>query len=220
MSETKGGSSVSITDVGRGLYNISRYDYGRCFISNIVVERDWRNDTALTPNFAIVLTGGVIENITVINYECNIQAPKNYSGRPSSVNSLVVLEGGVNLEACNIGNSKFIRAKTGIIGGDININSYNNSRRVNANNILFNNVGVIIGNAVLMNSKLIDSYVQKNLFAENLFSKIINCYFENSRLNLQYLTLEKGMVIAKSVFENTTFNLNDNTVMYDNIDIS
>lgn len=46
VSETLNGSPAAITDSGVTGFNISRFNYGRCYISDIVVERDWRNDNA------------------------------------------------------------------------------------------------------------------------------------------------------------------------------
>lgn len=121
VSETLNGPPVVITDAGKVGFNISRYDYGRCYISDITVEREWRSDNAVTQNFSVLLTGGVIKNITVKNYDVNIKPPANYGGRPIAIEGLILIEGAADLECCNLSNGKFIRAKTSRIGGDISL---------------------------------------------------------------------------------------------------
>ncbi len=220
VSETKGGAPVAITDAGEKGFNISRYDYGRCYISNITVEREWRNDNALTPNFSVLLTGGVLKNITVKNYEANIQAPKDYAGRPITVDGFTVIEGGANLDACNINNGKFIRVKTGILGGDINLTTLQNSRRIYAGDCLFQNVGVNFGNVILQNSTFLNALIQKPSSQDSLFSVLANCYMEHTRIYLHWLTTNKAMIIAKCVFDQVTTDINANTKMVDNLDLN
>jgi hypothetical protein len=221
VSEAKNGSPVVITDEGIAGFNVSRYDYGRCYISNILVERDWRDDNLLTPNFSITLTGGVVKNVTVKNYEVNIGAPKNYVGRPIIVEGLSVIEGGTNLDACNITNSKFIRVKKGILGGDINFSSpAQNIRKIYGDNCLFQNIGVNLGNVVLNHSTFINSYIQKPGDFNSLYSKILSSFLENTKINLHWLTQDKGMIISKCVFENVTLDINSKTRMIENTDIT
>ncbi|MEB3100776.1 right-handed parallel beta-helix repeat-containing protein [Ferviditalea candida] len=220
VSETKGGTPAAITDAGQAGFNISRYDYGRCYIANITVEREWRNDNALTFNFSLLLTGGVLKNITVKNYEASIQAPKNYAGRPITVEGLTVIEGGANLDACNLSNGKFIRIKTGIMGGDINLTTSQNTRRIYAEDCLFQNVGVNFGNVVLHNSTFLNALIQKPTAQNSLVSVISNSYLENTKIYLHWLTVNKAMIIAKCVFDRVTTDINANTKLVDNLDLN
>ncbi len=221
VSETQGGTPVIITDAGITGFNISRYDYGSCSISNISVERDWRNDNSLTDGFSITLTGGVVRNITVKNYEVSIRSPQNYVGRPISVEGLTVIEGGVNLESCNLSNGKFLRAKTGIIGGDINLgsNDVKYTRKINTDNCLFQNVGVNFNGNVLNNrSTFFNSIIRK--IDNNATSIISNSYLENTSISLHWLTKPKAMTIARNIFNNVTTDISASTVLIENLNLT
>ncbi len=221
VSEALGGTPVVFSDAGITGFNISRYDYGRCYISNVTVERDWRNDNALTDGFSIIMTGGVVRNVLVKNYEVSIRSPQNYVGRPITVEGITILEGGLNLESCNLSNGKFMRAKTGIMGGDINFgsNDVGYTRKLNVDNCLFQNVGVNFdGNVVNNRSTILNSIIRK--IDNNAISIINNCYLENTSISLHWLTKPKAMTIVKCVFNNITTDINSSTVSIDNVIIN
>ncbi|MDP4083186.1 MAG: right-handed parallel beta-helix repeat-containing protein [Bacillota bacterium] len=221
VAETKDGTPVKITDTGTLGFNVSRYDYGRCYISNIIVERDWRDDNSLTPNVNLILTGGVLKNITVKNYEVNIIAPKSYVGSPITVEGLTIIEGGAGLDACNLSNGKFIRVKKGIMGGDVTFSSSaQNIRKIVANSCLFQNVGVNVGNILLNSSTFLNSYIQKPSYLDSLNSTISNCSLENTKLNLHWLATSNSMVIARCTFDNVSMDVNSNTKMIENVSLN
>lgn len=220
VSETLNGSPVTLTDSGLNGFNISRYNYGRCYISDINLERDWRNDNALSPNFKLLLTGGVIRNITVKNYEIDIRTPTNYAGRPISVNGIVLIEGGANFESCHLSNSSFQRIKTGILGGDIALgsNDIKFTRKLIVDNCLFQNVGINFnGNVTNNRCTFVNSIIAKADSAN--VSLINNSYLENTKVNLRWLTREKSMTIAKCIFNNVVTDINANTRMIDNVSL-
>lgn len=220
VSETLNGNPVPITDGGTSGFNISRYNYGRCYISDITVERDWRNDNNLSPNFQLLLTGGVIRNITVKNYEIDIRTPMNYAGRPISVDGVMLIEGGANFESCLLSNSSFVRIKTGILGGDISLgsNDVRYTRKLIVDNCLFQNMGINFnGNVVNNRSTFINSTIGK---IDNTNTSIINnSYLENTKINLHWLTRDKSMTIAKCIFNNVSTDTNANTRLIDNISL-
>ncbi|SFL10978.1 Right handed beta helix region [Paenibacillus sp. 1_12] len=217
VSDSLNGKPIAITDAGVSGFNISRFNYGRCYISNIVVERDWRTDNALAKNFNLIITGGVVTNITVKNYDIDISTPENYAGRPNTIDGVTLIEGAANFEGCNLSNGKFLRAKTGRIGGDITFGTYTNGllRTIVANNCLFQNVAVNFeGNVTSSNSTFMNSTVRKT---DNAAASIVtNCYFNNVQIALHWLTKDKAMTIAKCVFNNVSTDTNSSTRMIDN----
>ncbi|WP_257143998.1 right-handed parallel beta-helix repeat-containing protein [Bacillus sp. AFS002410] len=221
VSETQGGTPVVIMDTGIPGFNISRYDYGSCSISNITVERDWRSDNTLTDGFSIILTGGVVKNVNVKNYEVGIISPQNYTGRPNTIEGLTVIEGGVNLESCNLSNAKFLRAKTSILGGDINLGSgdTNYTRKINVESCLFQNVGLNYNGNVLNNrSTFLNAIIRKS--DNNATSIIANSYLENTNISLHWLTKPKAIIIARNVFNNVVTDTNASTVLIENLNIT
>ncbi|MCY9664529.1 right-handed parallel beta-helix repeat-containing protein [Paenibacillus alginolyticus] len=220
VSETLNGNPVTITDSGTSGFNISRYNYGRCYISDITVERDWRNDNTLSPNFQLLLTGGVIRNITVKNYEIDIRTPMNYTGRPISVDGIMLIEGGANFESCLLSNSSFVRIKTSILGGDISLgsNDVRYTRKLIVDNCLFQNIGINFNGSVVNNrSTFVNSTIGK---IDNTNTSIINnSYLENTKINLHWLTRDKSMTIAKCIFNNVSTDTNANTRLIDNISL-
>ncbi|MFP3123372.1 right-handed parallel beta-helix repeat-containing protein [Ectobacillus funiculus] len=220
VSETLNGSPVVITDAGITGFNISRYDYGRCYISNIIVERDWRNDNAVATNFRIILAGGIVKNVTVKNYDLSIKSPSNYVGRPITVEGLTLIEGAADLESCNLSNGKFLRAKSSRMGGDISLGSNNvqYTRKINAENCLFQNVGVNFdGNVVNSHSIFLNSIIRKT---DNSASSIITQgYLENTLISLHWLTKEKAMTIVRCTFNNVSTDVNASTRLIDNSNI-
>ncbi|MGG0275872.1 chitobiase/beta-hexosaminidase C-terminal domain-containing protein [Bacillus rhizoplanae] len=214
VSENVNGVPVVIYDSGEWGFNISRYNYGRCYISDVVVERDWNIDRSL--GFAPILTGGVIKNVTVKNYNIDIKPFDNYVGRPNIIDNLILVGAGGNISSCNISNSKFITRTR----QDIALGSTQNSYvGVHAENCLFQNVAVNFVNAVVCNSKFIDnSTVYKS---DNVLQTILtNSYLENGKISLHWLSLQKGMLITKCLFNNVTTDVNTNTIMIDNMDLT
>ncbi|CAN7296696.1 right-handed parallel beta-helix repeat-containing protein [Paenibacillus sp. LjRoot56] len=220
VSESANGTAITLTDAGASGYNISRYNYGRCYISDITVERDWRNDNALTKNFALLLSGGVLRNITVKNYELEIVSPANYVGRPILVDGVTVIEGGANFESCEISNCTFQRVKTGILGGDINLGSTDTqyTRKIIADQCLFQNVGVNYnGNVTNNRSTFLNSNIGKS--DNTNIAVITNSYLENTNINMHWLTRPKSMTVARSIFSNVVVDVNANTRMLENLTI-
>lgn len=222
VSETEGGPPVVITDGGEPGFNISRYNYGRCYVSNILVERDWRPNTSVEEGFTLLLTGGIAKNITVKNYEVNIKPPANYSGRPITVEGLTLIEGAANIECCNISNGKFLKAKAKRMGGDIvfGSNNINYTRRINVQHCLFENVEVIFeGNVLMTDSIFIKSSIGKSASSPES-STLLTSYLETSRINLHWLTKSNHMTIAKCLFNNVTTNSGTGVRMIENTDIT
>jgi hypothetical protein len=222
VAETLDGTPVAISDAGVGGFNISRYDYGRCYISNITLERDWRKDTSLESNFQVILTGGVIKNITVKNYDVSIRPIANYAGRPITVEGLTLIEGTAWLECCNISNGKFMKAKAKRIGGDITFGSTDvkYTRRINAAHCLFQNVDVNFeGNVVMTDSTFIKSGIGKSGGGSG-FSTLLTSYLEDSKINLYWLTKPNHMTIAKCIFNNVTTTAGAGVRTIENTDIT
>lgn len=222
VSETEGGTPVVITDVGESGFNISRYNYGRCYVSNVLVERDWRSNTAVDVGVALLMTGGVVKNVTVKNYDVDIKPPADYAGRPITVEGLTLIEGAANLECCNISNGKFIKAKAKRMGGDISfgLSDIKCTRRINAHHCLFENVDVNFeGNVVMTNSTFIKSNIDKSSSSPKS-STLLTSYLENSKINLYWLTKPNHMTIAKCIFNNVTISARDGVRMIENMDIT
>ncbi len=212
VSETLGGKPVSISDAGQPGFHISRFDYGRCYISNVTVEREWRNDNAVAVGFGLLVTGAILKNINVKNYDVDIKPPANYAGRPITVESLTVIEGATNIECSNISDCKFIRAKSSRMGGDIALGSTSPqyTRRVQVQDVLFQNVGVNFeGNVVTTNSTFLNVNIGKSDTAA--VAIIAQCYLESTKINLRWLTKEKTVTFANCVFNNITSNVSAST---------
>ncbi|WP_053374679.1 right-handed parallel beta-helix repeat-containing protein [Paenibacillus sp. FJAT-27812] len=206
VSETLGGAPVTIKDAGTPGFNLSRYNYGRCFLSNITVERDWRSDNALTPNFNLLAAGAVIDNITIKNYDLSLLVPADYAGRPTVVSGLTLIEGSARFEGCHISNSEFMRAKTPLLGStDIQLGSSDTKymRQITLRNGLFQSLGLVMdGNAVVTGTTFINASVGK---ADNAKKAIIaHSYFDNSKLNFNWLRQNQSVTVAKSVFKGIT----------------
>lgn len=220
VSETLNGPPVAISDAGVQGFNISRFNYGRCYISDITVERDWRDDNTLAKYFSLIMAGGVIKNITVKNYEVDIRPLANYVGRPILVDGLTVIEGGANFECCHLSNSKFIRAKSGILGGDIYLGSNDTryTRKVIADSCLFQNVGINFdGNIVSNRCTFVNSIIRK---ADNsMVSIIADSYLENVLISLHFITKDKAVTIARCLFNNVSIDTNSNTRMIENVNL-
>ncbi|MNI17041.1 hypothetical protein D3C73_703980 [compost metagenome] len=200
VSETKGGAPVVISDAGVTGFNISRYNYGRCYMSDIIVEREWRTDNALTPNFNLLASGAVIRNITVKNYELNVLTPQNYVGRPNIIEGLTLIEGGGRFEGCQMSGSKFIRAKSSNLGGDVSFGLTNPQfvRSMSVQNSSFHKVGISLeGNVLVTNSQ----FVKSNIGKTNNDNKAIvaNCYLENTNLNFHWLNHADSVTVTKNV---------------------
>ncbi|MFL0489397.1 pectin lyase [Bacillus sp. AFS054943] len=222
VSEKEGGTPVVITDVGEPGFNISRYNYGRCYISNILVERDWRVDTAVDVGFTLFMSGGIAKNITVKNYDIDIRTPANYTGKPIIVEGLTVIEGAANLECCNISSGKFMKAKAKRMGGDITFgsNDVKYTRRINASQCLFENVDVNFeGNVVMTNSTFSKAGIGKTASTPKS-AVLLTSYLEDSKINLYWLTTRNHMTIAKCIFNGVTIAARDGVRMIENTDIT
>ena len=217
VSETLNGPPVVITDAGTAGFNISRYDYGRCYISDITIEREWRVDNTVAQNLSVIMTGGVLKNINVKNYDISIKPPANYAGRPITVEGLTLIEGAADLECCNVSNGKFLRAKTSRMGGDLSLGSNNAqyTRKINTDNCLFQNVGINFeGNVVNNRSTFSNSTIKKT--DSSTVSIIAHSYLENTVVSLHWLTKDKAVTIARCVFNNVSTDINASTRLIDN----
>lgn len=221
VAEIKDGSPVGITDEGILGFNISRYNYGRVYISNVLVESDWRDSTtSKETSFNLTLSGGVVRNITVKNAGFSVVAIENYVGRPNIVDGVTVIEDTASFGACILTNGKFLRIKTKAMGGDVYLGQNNPllTRPVIVSNCVFQNVQVRFeGNGVTSNSTFLNCLVDK---ADNNATAVLtNSYLENTAINLHWLTRAKSMTISKCVFKNVTSANNSNTLMVDNVNI-
>lgn len=217
VAEILNGTPITITDGGISGFNISRYDYGRCYISDITIEKEW-SDSTIGGGVDITLTGGVIKNFTVKNYGLAIRVPENYVGRPNVVEGVIVIEGPAQLECCNISNGKFIKIKTSRLGGDIALgsNDVKYKRKVNIDNCTFQNVALNFdGNVLNTRSTFLNSIIRK-VDNENI-SIITLSYLENTSIALHWLTKEKTMVIARCIFNNVSTDITKSTMLIDNV---
>ncbi|MFH5186084.1 right-handed parallel beta-helix repeat-containing protein [Paenibacillus sp. TAB 01] len=220
VSETKGGVPVVITDAGVSGFSISRYNYGRCYISNIVVEKDWKDGNTFddTTGFSLLTAGGVIKNVIVKNSTLSIKPPASYVGRPNTAEGITLIEGTANFEGSQISSLKVIRIKGRAMGGDVNLGSNNAYSRVNVDGAFFQGVQVNFGAAYLSNGTFLNSTVYK---AESpTLSTIANSYLENSTISLHWLTYDKSMTIARCLFNNVTLDVSSAVQMIENIDLN
>ncbi|MEV5025985.1 right-handed parallel beta-helix repeat-containing protein [Paenibacillus sp. LPE1-1-1.1] len=206
VSETPGGAPVMVTDAGQAGFHVGRFNYGRCYITNITIERDWRKDNASTPNFNILAAGAVIKNATIKNYDVAVSVPQDYAGRPNIIEGLTVIEGSARFEGCHVSNSEFLRAKTPALGNsDVQLGSTDAKykRQITMRNGLFQNLGLVLdGNAVVTGSTFLNASVGK---ADNTNkAAIVQSHFENSKINLHWLRQNQSVTIAKSVFKGVT----------------
>jgi hypothetical protein len=206
VAETLGGKPVSVKDAGVSGFHVGRFNYGRCFISNVTVERDWRADNALTPNFNLLATGAVIKNVTVKNYDAAVLVPQDYTGRPNIVEGLTLIEGSARFEGTHISDSEFVRAKTPLLGStDIQLGSNNASfmRQVTLRGGLLQNLGLVMdGNSSVTGTTFVNAAIGK---ADNANKALISqSYMENTKLNFNWLRKEQSVTVAKSVLRGVT----------------
>ncbi|MFE5321179.1 right-handed parallel beta-helix repeat-containing protein [Paenibacillus sp. NPDC056579] len=220
VSETAGGSPVVITDAGVKGFNISRYNYGRCYINNITVEKDWKDNNNYDGNtgFNIIMTGGTVRDITVKNSSVSIKPPDNYIGRPNTIEGLTAIECTGNLDGSRISSLKFMRAKTGALGGDLNLGSSNVYSRLYVDSGLFQGIQVILLSAYVANATFLNAKLYKP--DQPFVSTLANSYMENSSISLNWITFEKTMTIAKCLFNNTAVDISPAVKMIDNVDIN
>ncbi|WP_419872089.1 right-handed parallel beta-helix repeat-containing protein [Candidatus Pristimantibacillus sp. PTI5] len=206
LSETIGGTPVILNDVGQTGFHVGRHNYGRCYISNVTIERDWRPNNNLTPNVNLLTTGAVIENVTVKNYDVAFMVPQDYVGRPTAIKGLHLTEGSARFEGCDISNSNFQRAKSVLAGGtDIQLGSDETkyTRQVIMRHCLLQNLGLFLnGNATITSCTFLKSSIGK--FDNMKKAYIMQSYFENSNINFHWLRQNQSVTIAKSVFKGVT----------------
>ncbi|MGO4543317.1 right-handed parallel beta-helix repeat-containing protein [Paenibacillus sp. 2TAB23] len=206
VSESLGGSPVAVKDVGETGFHVARFNYGRCYLSNITVEREWRKDNALTPNFNLLAAGAVIKNIMIKNYDMAVLVPADYAGRPNIIDGLTMIEGSARFEGCHISESEFMRAKTPALGStDIQLgsNDAKYKRQITLRNGLFHNLGLVLdGNATVTGTSFLNAAVGKSDNANK--AVIAQSYLENSKLNFNWLRQNHSVTVAKSVFKGVT----------------
>lgn len=206
VAETVSGVPVIVKDAGQAGFNISRYNYGRCFISNITIERDWRDDNTLTPNLYLLTTGAIIENITVKNYDVSLLVPQNYVGRPTIIKGLNLIEGSARFEGCDISHGIFQRAKSGLPGAtDIQLGSSDAmyTRQVTMRNCLLQSIGLFMnGNALVTGSTFLNASIGK--FDNTNKAVVSESYLENSKINLAWMRKDQSVTVVKSVFKGVT----------------
>ncbi|MFD0682122.1 MULTISPECIES: right-handed parallel beta-helix repeat-containing protein [unclassified Paenibacillus] len=221
VAENKSGTPVAINDAGVGGFNISRYNYGRVYISDIVVERDWLDSTTTgETRFNLTLSGGVVKNVTAKNADMTVVAVENYVGRPNTLDGITVIEDTAIFGACILTNGTFIRTKTKAMGGDVYFGQNNPlfSRKVIASNCMFQNVQVRFeGNATNNNSTYLNCLIDKS--DNNYSSALTSSYLEDTSIGFHWLTQPNSMTIAKCVFKNVTTATNASTLMIDNTTI-
>ncbi|MCS7461002.1 right-handed parallel beta-helix repeat-containing protein [Paenibacillus doosanensis] len=220
VSETKGGKPVTITDAGTSGFNISRYNYGRCYISNITVEKDWRDNNNYdgSTGFIPLVAGAALKNITVKNCDVSIKPPDNYVGRPNTIDGLTIIEGTGNLQSSHISNLKAMRAKTGAMGGDITLGTNNVYSKVNLDGALFQGVQVNFGAANLSNGTFLNAKIYKPDSPNT--AAITKSYMENTAINLHWLTYDGAMTIAECLFNNVTMDASAAVRLLGNLDIN
>ncbi|WP_138752503.1 right-handed parallel beta-helix repeat-containing protein [Paenibacillus sinopodophylli] len=206
VSESLGGAPVIIKDAGEAGFHVARYQYGRCYLSNITVEREWRKDNALTPNFNVLAAGAVIRNVTIKNYDLALLVPPDYAGRPNIIDGLTLIEGSARFEGSHISNSEFLRAKTPALGStDIQLgsNDVKYKRQITLRNGLFQSLGLVVdGNVTVTGTTFLNGAVGK---ADNTNKAVIaQSYFESSKLNFNWLRQNQSVTVAKSVFKGVT----------------
>lgn len=206
VAEELGGSPVQLIEAGQPGFNISRFNYGRCYISNITVEREWRADNASTPNFTLLAAGAVLNNIVVKNYDIRILVPANYAGRPNLIKGLTLIEGSMRIEGSHLSGGQFIRAKTGLMGNtDIQIGS--NDARYRRNIVVeqcyFQDIGVVLeGNQSVIDCTFIDADVSK---ANNDNKAVVaQSFLDNTRINLHWLNKENSALFVGNIYKHVT----------------
>ncbi|NIK76085.1 uncharacterized protein YjbI with pentapeptide repeats [Paenibacillus castaneae] len=203
VSETLGGAPVILKDAGLPGFNISRFNYGRCYMTNITIERDWRPDNALLQGINLFLTGAVMENIKVKNYDFALLVPQDYAGRPNILRGVTLVEGSARLEGCHVSNGEFMRAKSVTLGAmDIQLGSTDDkfNRQVTVRNSIFHNLGVFMdGNSLLTGCTLINSSIGR---ANNTKKAVVSLsYLENTKLNFIWLNMNQSATVVKNVFK-------------------
>lgn len=206
VAESLGGAPVKVSDAGEPGFNVSRYDYGRCYISNITIERDWRDSTALDQGLNLLITGAVLRDITVKNYDISILVPEDYAGRPNIVEGLTLIEGSARIEATHVRGAQFMRAKSRLMGStDIQFGSNNlrYARRLTASACLFQELGAVLaGNVTLHDCTFINSAIGK---PDNMNKAVItSSYLEDTNVYFHWLRQEKAVVLANNVFNGVT----------------
>lgn len=206
VAESPGGTPVTLVDAGVPGFNASRYNYGRCYISDVTIERDWRPDNSATPRFNVTVAGAVMRNITVKNYDVMVLVPQNYAGRPNTVENLTLIEGSARFECSHISGSQFLRAKTSLLGStDIQFGSNHAAftRRLTVQGCSFNRLGAVLeGNSLVTDCQFLNAAVGKADTANKAI--LANSYLENTSVRGQWLTHTDSLTLANNVFHTVT----------------
>lgn len=216
VSESMGGPPVQLTDRGEPGFHVARVQYGQCYLSDVVVERDWRPDNTYTPYVNLRLAGGVIHNLTVRNYDITIKPPDHYVGRPIVIDGLTQIEGSADLEGCHIKNSSWMRIKSGVLGSDLNFgNAQTNAlTRVRVDHSEFRNMGINCHNTTLYGCTIIGGNIQKN--DQDTWTAILHSYLEQTKILANWLTLPGGLTVANCLFNQVELQTNENTRLENN----
>jgi len=220
VSETRGGAPVIITDAGAAGFNISRYNYGRCYIADVTVEKDWKDNNVPDGNtgFSPIIAGTVIRNVTVKNCPISIKPPDNYVGRPAVVENLTIVEGTGTIDGSYVSNLKAMRIKTSSPNGDINLGSDNAYSQVYIDGGFFQGVIVNLFATYIANGTFLNAKLRK---ADTpAISTVTNSYFENSSIDLHWISNDNAITIVKCIFKNVAIDASPAVKMIDNIDLS
>ncbi|WP_417898977.1 chitobiase/beta-hexosaminidase C-terminal domain-containing protein [Bacillus haimaensis] len=222
ISETENGNPVIFYDSGEWGFSVNRYEYGRCYINNVVVERDW-NTGGTNSGFGIVAPGCVIKNVTIKNHLININGNGSniYLGRPLIIDGLKLIDSGGNVRDCYITNSEFIRNRSKSISPDLRFGEVPfMENKVQIKNCSFKNIDVILINSIVSNSSFYNVRLAKS---DNIsVSQVIQSYLERSTIDAYWLEKTESYTFARNTFNNVTTNINrnpDTTILIDNIDI-
>lgn len=217
VSLTKDGDPVVLTSAGKPGFNVSRYNYGRCYISNITIEKDWRDKNIFDPNsgFRPVLAGAVINQLTLKNCDLSIVTPEQYVGRPNMLHNIIVIEGTASFVSSQLSNIRVVRIKNNLSGGDVNLGSAMPYSKVYAENCFFQGVQVNFGNAFISNAQYVRALIYKP--DTQTISTIANSYMEDTRINLHWLTHERSMDIIRCLFNQVSLDISSVVRMIDNV---
>lgn len=222
VSETENGPPVIFYDSGEWGFSVNRYEYGRCYINNVVVERDW-NTGGTNSGFGVIAPGCVIRNVTIKNHLVNINGngSNTYVGRPLIIDGLKLIDSGGNIRDCSITNSEFVRNRSKSMSPDLRFGEIPyTENKVRIKNCLFQNIDVILINSVVSDSSFYNVRLSKS---DNIsVSQVIQSYLEKSTIDAYWLEKTQSYTFARNTFNNVSTNINRNpntTVLIDNIDI-
>ncbi|NOU97330.1 right-handed parallel beta-helix repeat-containing protein [Paenibacillus sp. LMG 31456] len=218
VSNTSAGTALPITDSGAAGFIVARWNYGKCYIENVLFERD-DFDTSTTPNNVNILgaAGMVIKNMTVRKVQFEISSPDNWQGRPAVIEGLTVIDTGGKINGVRVSNGKFISG-VGNVGMELG-NYHSQTQRLIMDNCIFQNINVDIGAVTMLDCNMANCNISKTN-AQDAYSLFLKCFLDNVIINLHWIAAPEKVKFAQCIVNKVTKDVSTGTTFVSTLDLA